>query len=77
MRLCRDEDAEVRMAAVSMMGTIGDPRLLSEVEAMARQDSDARIRDLADQIGDQRDMAGDRGGSRPSQSHAFHSGTFR
>lgn len=60
--LCRDPDADVRMTAVTLMATTGDPGLLEQVEALARQDDDSRIRDLADQIAQQRSIAGSRGG---------------
>jgi len=62
LRLCQDEDPEVRMAAMALAGTTGDPQLLDQVEAIARQDADNRIRDLADQLATQRDIVGTRAG---------------
>jgi hypothetical protein len=62
LRLCQDEDPEVRAAAMALAGTTADPRLLEQVEALARQDSDDRIRDLADQLATQRDILGARAG---------------
>ena len=60
--LCRDDDADVRMTAVTLLATTGDPQLLERVETLARQDTDPRIRELAEQIAQQRDIAGTRGG---------------
>jgi hypothetical protein len=62
LRLCRDEDPEVRMAAVTLMGTTGDLRLLEQLEAMIEHDPDARIRELAEQIAQQREIIGARAG---------------
>jgi HEAT repeat protein len=62
LQLCQDEDPEVRMAALAMTGTTADPRLLDQVEALARQDPDGRIRDLAEQLAQQRDIVGARAG---------------
>jgi HEAT repeat protein len=67
--LCHDEDADVRMTAVTLLATTGDPRILEQVEALARQDTDPRIHELAEQIGQQREMAGSRGGGSGEQSH--------
>jgi hypothetical protein len=63
MWLCHDSDAEVRMTAITLLATTGDMALLERVEAMARQDSDPRIRDLAEQIARQQSMAASRGGT--------------
>ena len=62
LQLCQDEDPEVRMAALTMTGTTADPRLLEQVEALARQDPDSRIRELAEQLAGQRDIVGTRAG---------------
>jgi hypothetical protein len=62
LQLCQDEDPEVRMAALAMTGTTADPRLLDQVEALARQDPDSRIRELAEQLAQQRDIVGARAG---------------
>ena len=48
------------MAAVTLMGTTGDPRLLEQLEAMIEHDPDARIRELAEQIAQQREIIGAR-----------------
>ena len=61
LQLCKDEDVDVRRTAVTLMATTGDPGLLEQVESIARRDSDPQIRDMALQIGQQRDMAGSRG----------------
>ena len=76
--LCRDSDAEVRMTAVTLMATTGDPGLLEQVESIARQDADPRIRDLADQIAEQRSIAGSRGGAvRGARFNASRGGATR
>lgn len=48
--LARDEDAEVRLTAISLMATVSDPRLLAEIERMAASDEDPRIRRCAEQL---------------------------
>lgn len=63
MWLCHDSDADVRMAAITLLATTGDTALLERVEAIARQDSDPRIHDLAEQIARQQSMAANRGGT--------------
>jgi hypothetical protein len=52
--LCRDDNAEVRLLAVSLLATAGDPSLLTQVERIARNDSDPRIQDQALRIAQQR-----------------------
>ena len=49
--LCRDESADVRLAALSLLATTADPRLLRQVEQMAHGDSDPRIAKLAERLG--------------------------
>ncbi len=41
--LSRDPDAEVRLAAITLMATTGDPALLDQVTRLARTDPDPRI----------------------------------
>lgn len=48
--LARDPIADVRLAALSVMSTSGDPILLRQVEAIAREDSDPRIVALVDRV---------------------------
>lgn len=48
--LCRDEDAEVRLTAVSLLATCGNPAVLAEVERLAAADADARVRRCGEQI---------------------------
>jgi hypothetical protein len=48
--LSRDEDADVRLIALSIMATSGDPELMKRVEQIARQDSDPRIQRQADKL---------------------------
>jgi HEAT repeat protein len=64
LRLSRDEDAEVRLAAITLMATTGDPSLLGQVEAAARQDPDPRIQEQAERIAQQREMSETRGGMK-------------
>jgi len=42
-RLIQDKHPEVRLAALSIMATTGDPAMLRQVEQTARQDSDPRV----------------------------------
>ncbi len=48
--LGRDADAEVRLAAMSLLATTGDPKLLDQVEELARQDPDPQIQRLAQRV---------------------------
>ena len=78
LALCRDPDSDVRMTAVTLMATTGDPGLLERVEAMAREDADSRIRDLADSIASQRTIAGSRGGpASANRLNASRGSVFR
>jgi hypothetical protein len=52
--LARDGDAEVRLTALTLIATSGDPSLLEQVERMAQDDPDPRVQDRADRIGRQR-----------------------
>jgi len=58
LQLGRDADAGVRLTAITLMATTGDPALLARAEEIARQDSDPRIRRQVEVIARQR------GGSR-------------
>lgn len=42
--LARDASAEVRLAALAVLSTTGDPELLRRVEEISREDPDPRIR---------------------------------
>ena len=50
MWLCRDPDAEVRLTAITLLATTGDPALIEQVVRLAHNDSDPRIRQQAEQI---------------------------
>ena len=50
LRLCEDVDAEVRLEAMTLLATSGNPALLAQVRKLARQDSNPRIRQLAEQL---------------------------
>jgi hypothetical protein len=65
MWLAQDPQPEVRLVAVSLLATTGDPGLLDRVEAMARIDKDAQIKALAEQIRKQRDLETARGDANP------------
>jgi hypothetical protein len=52
--LGRDQDAEVRLVAITLMATTGDPTLLGEIEKMAQEDPDPRIQQRAERISQQR-----------------------
>jgi HEAT repeat protein len=41
--LSRDEDADVRLAALTVMATTGDPQVLKRIELISRNDADPRI----------------------------------
>jgi len=48
--LSEDKHPEVRLAAVSLMATTGDPDLLDRVEQLAREDRDAAVQRVAEQL---------------------------
>lgn len=50
MWLAKDEEANVRLAAITLLATTGDPELLSEVVRLAERDLDPRIQAQAAQI---------------------------
>ncbi|MFV2070650.1 MAG: HEAT repeat domain-containing protein [Pirellulales bacterium] len=49
--LSEDEQPDVRLAALTLMATSTDPRLLHRVEQAAARDPDSRIQRLADRLG--------------------------
>ncbi len=55
--LCRDEDAEVRLTAMSLLATCGNPAVLAEAEQRAAADADPRVRRLGEQISARRAAA--------------------
>ena len=68
MQLGKDADAEVRLTAITLMATSGDPLLLEEVERVAGNDSDPRIREQVDRIAEQRNNASQRGAATVPRS---------
>jgi len=62
--LCRDDDPEVRLTAVSLIVTTGNPALLEKAEAIARADTDPRIQNQAAQIAQFRRQSASGGGFR-------------
>ena len=48
--LCEDKDAEVRLVAITLLATTGDPSLLRQVRQIAVKDPDPRIRRQAQRI---------------------------
>lgn len=50
LALSEDTDAEVRMNALVLMATMGDPRLLRRIEQIARDDREPQIQDQARRI---------------------------
>lgn len=48
--LARDPDPEVRLAAIALVATTGDPALVERIERIARQDADPRIRRQAERL---------------------------
>lgn len=55
LKMTDDESAEVRLSAITLLATCTDPRILAEVEAVARNDSDERIRRQAEMLARRRD----------------------
>lgn len=55
--LAEDEDAEVRLSALTMMATSSDPELLDSAWQLALDDADPRIARLATRIRDLRDSS--------------------
>jgi hypothetical protein len=49
--LSRDTDAEVRLTALTLLATTGDPALLDEVGQRVRDDADPRVQRLAERLG--------------------------
>lgn len=49
-----DEDEEVRLAAVTILATVGDPKVLTRVESIARNDPSERIRQQAGRLAKRR-----------------------
>ncbi|MBN2291514.1 MAG: HEAT repeat domain-containing protein [Pirellulales bacterium] len=54
LMLARDVNGDVRLAAITLLATAADPSVLDEVEALARQDIDRRVRQQADSIAQRR-----------------------
>jgi hypothetical protein len=54
LELCRDADAEVRLAAITILATSSDPTVLDQVEQIAGRDGDANIRRIAERVEQQR-----------------------
>ncbi len=70
IQLSRDSNPEVRLTAITLMATSGDPLLLEQVQRIAGDDSDPRIREQVSRIDQQRNDASQRGAamaSRPQQ----------
>jgi hypothetical protein len=67
IQLAGDEDAEVRLAAIALLFTTGDPALVQRARRLAEADPDPRIRDQAERAGagSSRDKS-PAGASRPS-----------
>jgi len=57
MQLARDESAGVRLSAISLLATTGDPELTEAIEAIAREDPDPRVQRQAEQIARRRRTA--------------------
>ncbi len=50
MLLSRDEDADVRLLAITLLATTADPAVLEQIEQLAQKDSDPRVRRQAERI---------------------------
>jgi len=57
LQLCRDQDKEVRLMAVSLAASSGDPALVAEVERLARQDSETRLQSQTKRIAERREQS--------------------
>ncbi len=57
LQLARDESAEVRLSAISLLATTGDPVLTEAIEAIAREDPDPRVQRQAERIAERRRTA--------------------
>jgi len=57
MQLARDENADVRLSAISLLATTGDPELTGAIEAIAREDPDPRVQRQAERIARRRGTA--------------------
>ena len=55
----------MRLTAITLMATSGDPLLLAEVERIAGADSDPRIREQVERIAQQRNDASRTAGPPP------------
>ncbi len=51
-----DEDEEVRLAAITLLATVGDPSLLAQVESIARNDPAERIRAQGERMAKRRQL---------------------
>ena len=54
LELCRDAEAEVRLAAITILATSSDPAVLDEVQQIAGRDSESSIRHIAERVEQQR-----------------------
>ena len=54
LQLTRDEDPQVRLSAIALMATTGDPAVLEAIETIAREDPDPRIRGQAERVSQRR-----------------------
>ncbi len=70
MQLSKDTDPEVRLTAITLMATSGDPLLLAEVERIAGADSDPRIREQVERIAQQRNDASQRGAATAARGQS-------
>lgn len=54
MAMAADEHEEVRLAAITLLATAGNPSVLSQVESIARSDTSERIRSQAERVAKRR-----------------------
>ncbi len=50
LELSRDPDADVRLQAITLLATTGDPALLAQLRPLVQADSDERIQRLSDRL---------------------------
>jgi HEAT repeat protein len=54
VQLSRDRDPQVRVAAITLMATTGEPSLLDEIEQIAAADPNPRVRLQAKRVAEHR-----------------------
>jgi HEAT repeat protein len=64
LELSRDADADVRLEAITLLATTGDPALLEQLRSLVQADADERIRRLSDRLFRPATLADKKGATR-------------